>query len=115
MTYYYIIISIIAFVAVFLAIAVLLQSGQGEGLAGGMAATGMPGQLMGARRTADVLSKTTSILGGLFLALCIVANFFIDRGAATRSVVQDGVPVAAPVETPMVDPVPPAQTPATGN
>lgn len=108
MTYYYIIVAIIALIAVLLAIAVLLQSGQGEGLAGGMAATGMPGQLMGARRTADVLSKTTAFLGGSFLVLCILANFFIDRGQPTRSVVQDGAPL--PVEAPVSLP-----DPATGN
>lgn len=115
---YGIIIALITLIAILLAISILLQSGQGEGLAGGMAATGMPGQLMGARRTADVLSKTTSVLGGLFLVLCVVANFFIDRNQPTESVIQKGV--AAPIETPISEPVAPAvpapaETPATGN
>lgn len=97
---YGIIIGLITLIAFLMASAILLQSGQGEGLAGGLAAQGMPGQLMGARRTADVLSKTTTILGALFLGLCVVANFFIDRGQPTRSVVQEGG-IPAPIEAPL--------------
>lgn len=86
---YGIIIGLITLIAVLLTIVVLLQSGQGQGLSGGIAATGMPGQMMGARRTADILSKTTSVLGGSFLVLCIVANFFIERTDIQRSAIQE--------------------------
>ncbi len=87
---YGIIIALITLIALLMAISILLQSGQGEGLAGGMAAQGMPGQLMGARRTADVLSKTTTILGALFMVLCVIANFNIPRQNASTPAVQDG-------------------------
>ena len=93
---YGIIISIITIVAILLTVVVLLQSGQGEGLSGGIAATGMPGQMMGARRTADLLSKTTTGLGVAFFALCFLANFFIDRGEVRRSAIQEaGVSIPA--------------------
>ncbi|MDZ7681016.1 MAG: hypothetical protein U5J63_04705 [Fodinibius sp.] len=46
------------------------------------------GQGLGARRTADLLSKSTSILGGALLVLCVLANFAINRGAVTESAVQ---------------------------
>ena len=96
---YGIIITIITIVALLLTVVVLLQSGQGEGLSGGIAATGMPGQMMGARRTADILSKTTSGLGGAFLVLCILANFFIERGEVRRSAIQESV-ISIPANLP---------------
>lgn len=97
---YGIIIAIITLIAFLLTVVVLLQSGQGQGLSGGLAAQGGPaGQMMGARRTADILSKTTSILGASFLVLCVLANFFIDRGEVRRSAVQ-GSGYSAPVTLP---------------
>jgi preprotein translocase subunit SecG len=86
---YSIIVVLITLIAILMTIAVLLQSGQGGGLSGGIAGnagTGPGG--VGSRRTADFLSKATSVLGGTFLVLCLVANFFIDRTTTTRSAVQ---------------------------
>lgn len=102
---YSIIVAIIAIICVLLILVILLQSGQGQGISGmgGGSALGGGGGL-GARRTADLLSKATSILGGAFLVLCILANFAIDRGQVNRSILQEGG-VNAPVETP-------SQTPA---
>lgn len=97
---YGIIIAIITLIAFLLTVVILLQSGQGEGLSGGLAAQGGPaGQMMGVRRTADILSKTTSILGTSFLVLCVLANFFIDRGEVKRSAIQDSG-YSAPVTLP---------------
>ncbi|KPP94303.1 MAG: preprotein translocase subunit SecG [Bacteroidetes bacterium HLUCCA01] len=86
---YTFIVILITLIAIFMTIAILMQSGQGSGLSGGLAgnaagATGMVGQ----RRTADFLSKATSAMGGAFLVLCLVANFFIDRSTGTQSAVQ---------------------------
>ncbi|HET6527969.1 MAG TPA: preprotein translocase subunit SecG, partial [Balneolaceae bacterium] len=52
--------------------------------AGGMAGGGG----LGARRTADLLSKSTTVLGTALLALCLLANFAIERGGPTESAVQ---------------------------
>ncbi len=53
---------------------------------------------MGARRTADLLSKTTSFLAGALLILCVLANFAIDKGDQTAPAVQQsGLP--EPIET----------------
>jgi preprotein translocase subunit SecG len=89
MVTYYIIVVLITLIAILMTTAVLLQSGQGSGLSGGIAgnAAGAAGAV-GSRRTADFLSKATSVLGGSFLVLCLVANFFIDRSSTTRSAVQ---------------------------
>ena len=112
---YTIIIAVITLICALLTLVVLLQNGQGQGLSGigggGGALGGSAG--LGARRTADLLSKATSILGGAFLVLCILANFAIDRqGTQTNSVLQEvGAPIdniIAPSETPSAVP---AQTP----
>lgn len=100
---YNIIVGIIAIICFLLIVVVLLQPGQGQGVSGmGGASIGGGGGGLGARRTADLLSKSTTILAGLFLGLCILANFAIDRGQANnRSILQEGAPgVNAPIEAP---------------
>lgn len=98
---YSIITTLIVIICVLLTLVVLLQPGQGQGLSGGLAGgAGMGGgQGMGARRTADLLSKATSVLGGAFLVLCVLANFAIEKDQPTRSAVQEsGVDVTAPAD-----------------
>src|SRR5690554_100798 len=109
---YNILIAIITIICVLLILVVLLQSGQGDGLAGmGGGGGGLGGSSgLGARRTADLLSKATSIIGGSFLVLCILANFAIDRGTINRSVLQEGAvapDVSAPAQTTPAVPVMP--------
>lgn len=107
---YSIIVAVIAVICVLLILVVLLQSGQGQGISGmgGGSSLGGGGGL-GARRTADLLSKSTSILGGVFLVLCILANFAIDRQETNRSILQDGVnePIEAPGQSAPAVPVQP--------
>jgi preprotein translocase subunit SecG len=65
------------------------------GLAGNMSMGS--GNMIGARRTADFLSKATSFLGGALLLLCLIANFAIDRQTTQqRSVIQQGAPIIPP-------------------
>ena len=68
---------------------VLLQSGEGGGLSG-IAAGGSATQMMGQRRATDFLSKATGYLGGAFLVLCVVANFFIGGGQQKSAIQQEG-------------------------
>lgn len=95
---YGIIISLITVICILLIIVILLQPGQKEGLSGGLAAGMAGGSSMGARRTADLLSKTTAILAGLFLALSVLANFAIDRGEVNQSTIQQQTNFGDPVE-----------------
>ncbi|MCB0719821.1 MAG: preprotein translocase subunit SecG [Bacteroidetes bacterium] len=67
---------IIALIGLLLTLIVLLQSGKGGGLAG-IASGGATQQILGARTAPDVLEKATWVLGGLFIVLCILTNFFI--------------------------------------
>lgn len=98
---YNILVAVITIICALLILVVLLQNGQGSGLSGisggggGGALGGNSG--LGARRTADLLSKATAIFGGAFLVLCVLANFAIDNSgtAPSRSILQDG---GAPVQ-----------------
>src|SRR5690625_3903847 len=85
---YNIILFFIVLICILLTIVILLQPGQGGGLSGGLAGGMQGGAGIGARRTADLLSKSTSVLGGALLALSLLANFAIDRGETSESAVQ---------------------------
>lgn len=86
---YTIILSLIVIICVLLTIVILLQPGQGSGLSGGLAGASLSGGAgLGARRTADLLSKSTTVLGTALLVLCVVANFAIDAGGTPESAVQ---------------------------
>lgn len=115
---YNIIIAIITIICALLTLVILLQNGQGEGLAG-MGGGGLDGSAgLGARRTADILSKSTTILGGAFLVLCVLANFAIDRQQPTESILQQGAPIndiAAPSTTQSAVPTTTPPPPVTGN
>lgn len=100
---YNVIVGIIGIICFLLIVVVLLQPGQGGGISGmgGGALGGGGGGGLGARRTADLLSKATAVLATLFLTLCILANFAIDRGQPDRSILQEGGPgVNTPIEAP---------------
>jgi preprotein translocase subunit SecG len=101
---YNIIIVVITIICALLTLVVLLQNGQGQGLSGIGGGGGLDAGAggLGARRTADLLSKATSVLGGAFLILCIVANFAIDRQQQSNSILQQGAPlndIGAPSQT----------------
>lgn len=85
---YTIILSVITLICILLVIVILLQPGQGQGLSGGLAGGMAGGQGLGARRTADLLSKSTTVLGAALLALSVLANFAIDREGPSESAVQ---------------------------
>lgn len=85
---YTIILSVIVLICVLLTIVVLLQPGQGQGLSGGLAGGMSGGAGLGARRTADLLSKSTTVLATALLVLCVLANFAIDTGEQAESAVQ---------------------------
>lgn len=120
---YNIIIVVIAIICALLTLVVLLQNGQGQGLSGIGGGGGLDAGAggLGARRTADLLSKSTTILGAVFLALCVLANFAIDRTEQANSVLQQGAPlndIGAPSNTQSAVPIqtpPPATTDDDGS
>lgn len=103
---------LIALIGIIMTFLVLVQAGRGGGLAG-IAAGGATTQILGARQAPDVLEKATWTLAVLFIVLCILTNFTIDRGEAQESVIQQRAQ-GLPAETaPTPGPATPAPTPVT--
>ena len=94
--------------SIVLTIVVLMQSSKGGGLAGSFGTGGM-GTVFGVRRTADFLSRATTYMAVIFMALALIANVFFLPGkkAAAESILQRG---AAPTAAPRA--LPPQSTPA---
>src|SRR5213593_4950245 len=101
--------------ALILTTAVLLQAGQGGGLAslGGGAGTE---QFMGGRQATTLLTKITWWCAGIFLFVSLVLAVLSSRSAGPRSVLEGNVPTPAPVQptplplpttTPRSNPSPP--------
>lgn len=85
---------LITFIGLLMTLVVLLQSGQGGGLAG-IASGGAAQQVMGTRQSPDTLEKATWTLGTIFIVLCVISNFFI--GAEQQeSVIQQQAQEAQP-------------------
>jgi len=99
--------------AIILATAVLLQAGQGGGLAtmGGGAGTDT---IMGGRQATTLLTKVTWWTAGIFLFLALVLTFMSQQGTQARSVLEGQVQAPAPVQTtplPLENTTPPATPP----
>lgn len=88
-------------VCILLMIVVLMQSSKGGGLAGSFGG-GTVGTVFGVRRTADFLSRTTTILAAVFIGLCLLANLaFLPRTSGAReSIIQGGSPTSVPTPLP---------------
>src|SRR5881392_3974605 len=111
--------------ALILATAVLLQAGQGGGLAsmGGGAGTET---IMGGRQATTLLTKVTWWTAGIFLFLALVLSFMTKSGSSPRSVLEgagQGQQAPAPVQNtplpietqPTAAPAPPPQPPPPSN
>jgi preprotein translocase subunit SecG len=107
--------------SIVLIVAVLLQSGQGQGLAatfGGVSSSAS--SLFGTRQTGNLLTKASWWSGGIFLFLAFMLTLASSRGRAPRSVLDQAFPnapasaPAAPGNAGTLSPVPltPAPQPA---
>jgi len=75
--------------------AILLQSGQGQGLAatfGGVSSSAS--SLFGTRQTGNLLTKASWWCGGIFLGLSFVLSLTSSRSRAPRSVLDQAFPNA---------------------
>jgi preprotein translocase subunit SecG len=91
-------------ICIALIISVLLQSAKGEGLAGAFGGGGISGAVFGGRGAASFLSRATSVLAVLFMAMAIVLSFM--------SPGSQGVP-GGPSAVQQATQQPPATAPAT--
>ena len=100
-------------VSVFLMAVILMQSSKGGGLAGSFGG-GTMGTVFGVRRTADFLSKTTTILAAVFIGLCLLANMFFlpSSNKSAESIIQRGTPTTVvPPRAPQSIPAATQQSP----
>jgi preprotein translocase subunit SecG len=100
---------ILLFDALVLTAAVLLQAGQGGGLAslGGGAGTET---IMGGRQATTLLTKVTWWTAGFFLFLALVLTFMSQQGTQARSALEGQIQAPAPVQS---TPLPLDTTPST--
>lgn len=104
MVLYTTIVVFITIISILMVIVVLLQRGQAPGMTGGIGgglAGGGGNNMMGSRRTADFLSKTTAVLAALFLTLSVLANFFIDHDTQGSAIQQHGADMPGEAPPPM--------------
>lgn len=74
---------LITIVGVLLGAIVLIQNPKGGGLSASMGGVGQ--QLLGARRSTDVVEKATWGLAGAVLFLCLCTAFFVDKKATVKA------------------------------
>ena len=92
----YITVSVIIMVAsILLTLVVLVQNSKGGGLAANFASGNTT---FGVRQTADFLEKTTWVLAGSIMILCIAATFLIPNRKASRDTVREMIEQTIPAE-----------------
>jgi preprotein translocase subunit SecG len=85
-------------VSILLIAVVLIQPGKGDAATGLGALGGQFGSMMGMRRAADFIIKTTIVLATVLLVLSYAINkFFLPSGGGIRTLIEG---VEAPAEAP---------------
>jgi preprotein translocase subunit SecG len=106
---YYLLISLMVFVAVLLILVILIQKGRGGGLSGAFGGGG--GSSAFGAKTGDVLTWATSIIFGVFLLLGVSLDLVVNH--MYPSTVQTSSTPATPVHsTPATETPAPTPTPA---
>jgi len=79
---------LIVLASIFLIFFVVIQNSKGGGLAAGFSSSN---QVMGVRKTTDFLEKTTWILAGIIVFLCIAASLVKERHVVDNSNIRDEI------------------------
>ncbi len=94
---FFIVIHII--ICVFMVIVILMQASKGKGLAGAFGGMGsMASGILGARGTANFLSKATTYLAVGFFINCVILSLLSQSIATQRSAVQEAAPYQSPAQ-----------------
>ncbi len=94
-------------ISIVMMIVVLMQASKGGGLAGSFGGSSM-GAVFGVPRTANFLSRATTILATAFILLCLIINIFFlpgKKGGAESIIQRGGTATGTP------RPVPPTAQP----
>ena len=121
---YNLLVILVVIASIFMCLIVLIQESKGGGLASGFASGN---QVMGVRKTTDVIEKLTWGLAAAMVIFSVLSVFFIPRAATESSVMEGvateqkataptnlpGIPATDVQETPAADaPAAPAEAPA---
>ena len=88
-------------VSIILIVAILLQSGTGQGLSASFGgASSSPGSFIGVRQAGNLLTKISWWGGGLFLALAFVLQLMSTQQRAPKSVLEGKLGAPAPLTVP---------------
>ncbi|HEU4587307.1 MAG TPA: preprotein translocase subunit SecG [Gemmatimonadales bacterium] len=90
---FYLLLTLLIIDALILSVVVLLQSGQGGGLAG-FGGSGTAETVLGGRQAVTILTKATWWCGGIFLALSLLLSFV--HPSMGSSALQERLRTAAP-------------------
>ncbi|MBC8277901.1 MAG: preprotein translocase subunit SecG, partial [FCB group bacterium] len=84
-------------ICIFMILVILMQASKGKGLAGAFGgAGGMASGILGARGTANFLSKATTYLAIAFFVNCIILSLLSRTMTDRRSALQDAVEYQSP-------------------
>ncbi len=78
---YTLVVVLILIISVLLGLVVLVQNSKGGGLVSNL---GSANQMMGVRKTADFLEKTTWTLATILVVLCLVSSIVIPKKVSTE-------------------------------
>ena len=90
-------------IALVLIISMQRTAQDGGGLTGGGGGSGTMGGLFTARGSANLLTRTTSILATLFIATSLILGVIASQSHKQRSLVDQIAPTTAPAEAPVPD------------
>lgn len=112
---YYLVITVHILACLFLIGVVLLQQGKSQDLASAFGGGGTQ-TAFGPRGSANVLSRATTILAGVFMITSLGLSMMRPQASSILDKVPGAAPVASPVATtsPALPAGPPASTPAAG-
>lgn len=94
---YTVLVILAVIVAVLLCLVVLIQESKGGGLASSFASSN---QIMGVRKTTDVVEKTTWTLAALLVVLSVATSYVDTTPEGEKSVVNDMKFPASPISLP---------------
>ncbi|MBQ7495360.1 MAG: preprotein translocase subunit SecG [Bacteroidaceae bacterium] len=115
---------LVVIASIFMCLIVLIQESKGGGLASGFASGN---QVMGVRKTTDVIEKATWVLAAAMVVFSVISVYMLPSASAGTSVMEDiaiekqvtaptnlpGIPAADADQAPAADaPAAPAETPA---
>ncbi|MCS7073295.1 MAG: preprotein translocase subunit SecG [Bacteroidia bacterium] len=95
-----IIVGLLLLACTFLVFLVVIQNSKGGGLSSSVAGVSQASQIIGVRRTADLVEKATWWTIGIIMALSFASGFVIEKGGSSKSSLKMGDAISsAPAPT----------------